>query len=153
MSKIFRTVFAENTLKAFQNGTDRWNLMTLHCHSPMKICIITSKLNSWARELSWIGIARLCWNSFSEIPYEMQLTTAENLSTWLKWWNWGHTGKVGPGTWDIYKWDLPKWDLGPGTPKYLSETRDFQFSVVLNRLFYTLYFTLHFLQNFALICL
>ena len=96
--------------------TDRWNLMTLHCHSPMKICIITSKLNSWARELSWAGIARLCWNSFSEIPYhEMQLTTAENLSTWLKWWNWGHTGKAGPGTWDIYKWDPPKWDLGPGT--------------------------------------
>ena len=51
-----------------------------------------------------------------------------------------------------------KWDPGPGTPKYLSRTPDFQFSIVLivystlNTLHFTCYKTLQYTEATITMC-
>ena len=63
-------------------------------------------------------------------------------NTKMSSWDLGH--RVGDPK--IFKWDSalwpPKWNPGSGIPKYLSETRDFRFSLVL--IVYSTLNTLHF---------
>ena len=127
-----------------------WETWTLKNLDPEKCGISMGlKIMSNSTELDFLKTMRIViWISSFTSRYLIffRLEIVPNNST-VKW----HIGKVEPGARDT-KYSSGtrdprtiKWDPGRGTPKYLNETWDFQFSIVLiaystlNNLHFTLY--------------
>ena len=127
-----------------------WETWTLKNLDPEKCGISMGlKIMSNSTELDFLKTMRIViWISSFTSRYLIffRLEIVPNNST-VKW----HIGKVEPGARDT-KYssgtrDLRpiKWNPGRGTPKYLNETWDFQFSIVLiaYSTLNNLHFTLH----------